>query len=608
MNSTPTIERPEAAASPDTYLNVAAYKFVRLENREILRQRLRSECEELGLKGTILLSPEGINLFLAGLPAAVERFLAQLRGRPEFSDLEVKLSHSAKIPFRRMLVRLKKEIIPCGLDEIQPEARTSPKLPARELKCWLDEGRPFKLLDVRNHYEIELGTFSQAEQLDLGHFREFRDAVDNLPQESKELPVVMFCTGGIRCEKAGPLMEQAGFREVYQLDGGILKYFEECGGAHYDGACFVFDGRVALDPQLKPTGNLLCFACQAVLTADDVASGKFLFGQYCPRCYQEPEQQRKIQFLQRQQQIRNLAESQPGSKPYDNFRKIYVPGRFAGARLIDFLSEFMPRISREQWLQYLDAGQLTSQAICKAHDIVREGQCLVHHMPNTVEPEVNPQIELLHEDPSLVVVHKPAPLPCHPSGRFNRNSLLSILNSAYPNEKLRIAHRLDANTTGVVLFCRKYQPARHVQPQFAENLVKKTYLARVQGHPTWDELICNAPIGPGKTGNFERSLSEDGQSAETQFRVLNRLPDDTALLEAIPRTGRTHQIRLHLQHLGHPISGDPTYAENSGPSRSQTLRLEDPPMCLHALRLELIHPDSGAPVTYQARQPHWARP
>ena len=138
-----------------------------------------------------------------------------------------------------------------GMDEIQPVENTSPKIEPEQLKQWLDEGREVVLLDVRNDYEVEVGTFVDAVPIGVDSFRTFPDAVDTLPAEMKEKPIVMFCTGGIRCEKAGPLMEGKGFGQIYQLNGGILKYFEDCGGEHYDGDCFVFDKRVAVDPELQ---------------------------------------------------------------------------------------------------------------------------------------------------------------------------------------------------------------------------------------------------------------------------------------------------------------------------------------------------------------------
>ena len=230
-------------------VNIAAYKFLPLTDLRTLRARLQTLCKDANLKGTILLSPEGINLFVAGAAHSIERLLAELRSWPGLEDLQPKLSETDHQPFRRMLVRLKKEIIAFGVEGIDPARRTSPKLSAKELKRWLDEGRPVTLLDTRNDYEVKLGTFRNAIPIGIDHFRDFPQGVARLSPELKKQPIVMFCTGGIRCEKAGPYMEREGFESVFQLDGGILKYFEEVGGAHYDGECFVFDQRVGLDPE-----------------------------------------------------------------------------------------------------------------------------------------------------------------------------------------------------------------------------------------------------------------------------------------------------------------------------------------------------------------------
>ncbi len=596
-------------------LNVAAYKFTKLDKLEESRSLLKDKCGELGLRGTILLSPEGINLFLAGEPANVRECLRCLREMPELADLEAKESFSEKVPFRRMLVRLKKEIIPCGMEQIRPGQETSPKLTARELKSWLDQDRPLRLLDVRNKYEVEMGTFQGAEQLGLGHFRDFAAALEQLPETAKEEPLVMFCTGGIRCEKAGPIMERAGFRQVYQLDGGILKYFEECGGEYWDGSCFVFDGRVALDSELKPTGNLLCFACQAVLTAEDVTSGKFMFGEYCPHCHVPPEQKKHRLFEDRQRTIRDIAASQPGSQPYTNHRDIHVAGKFDGMKMIDFLCAWQPAISASQWQGWMEQGEIRDRdgMACNADQTVRAGNSFVHVMPNTTEPEINPDIRLLHEDDSLVVVDKPAPLPGHPSGRFNRNTLQHILGQAFPHEKLRLAHRLDAATTGVVLLARKYRAARAVQQQFASQTVAKVYLARVHGHPKWNEIEIDHPISvaPVAAGG-ERAIDAQGQAARTECRVVKRFADRTSLLAVKPLTGRTNQIRLHLQHIGHSIVGDNLYPHVGKQSpaehrQSEIAQLAESsgPLCLHASSLSLVHPETGEQVSFKAPDPAW---
>ena len=267
-------------------VNIAAYKFAELENLPSLREELRTECRERELRGSILLSPEGINLFIAGESSAVEWLIARLRAIPGIEDLEPKFSESEEQPFNRMLVKIKSEIIAFGVEGINPSRYTSPRISPRELKTWLDEGRPVTLLDTRNNYEIKLGSFAGARTLRIDHFKQFPEAVKTLPQEMKEIPVVSFCTGGIRCEKAAPLLEREGFRSVFQLEGGILKYFEECGGAHYDGECFVFDKRVGVDPGLRETGSQLCFACQEPLKPEELLDTRYVHETSCPYCFE----------------------------------------------------------------------------------------------------------------------------------------------------------------------------------------------------------------------------------------------------------------------------------------------------------------------------------
>lgn len=235
-------------------LNIAAYRFVALGDLAQLRAALRMRCEQLGLKGTILIAAEGINLFLAGAAGNVEDFLDALRTDARFAPIGVKRSWSAAQPFRRLLVKIKREIVSMRRPEINPCELSAPRLAPQELKHWLDEGREIALLDTRNQFEVELGSFEHALTLGLKSFSEFPRATPALPQELKDRPVVTFCTGGIRCEKAAPWLISQGFREVYQLDGGILNYFEQCGGAHFRGECFVFDERVALDAGLRASG------------------------------------------------------------------------------------------------------------------------------------------------------------------------------------------------------------------------------------------------------------------------------------------------------------------------------------------------------------------
>ncbi len=232
-------------------VNVAGYRFVELDRLQDLRTELLDLCREQDLRGTILLSPEGINVFAAGLRQSVDALLSRLREIPGVADFEVKESFSRERPFRRMRIKIKREIIAFGVEGIAPARYTSRRISPRDLKRWLDEGRPVTLLDTRNNEEIRAGTFQNALTLGIDDFRSFPMAVGNLPEALKGQPIVTFCTGGIRCEKATPYLEREGFQDVYQLDGGILKYFEECGGAHFQGNCFVFDDRGAVDPVLR---------------------------------------------------------------------------------------------------------------------------------------------------------------------------------------------------------------------------------------------------------------------------------------------------------------------------------------------------------------------
>ncbi|MEO6004113.1 MAG: rhodanese-like domain-containing protein [Opitutus sp.] len=266
-------------------VNISVYRFTPLSDLVPLRDHLRKLTSASGLRGTILLSPEGINLFVAGNRLAVDSLLEVLYRVPGLEGLNPKESLSDEQPFNRMLVKIKKEIIAFGIAGIDPARRPTPKLAPRTLKQWLDEGRAVTLLDTRNDYEVRMGTFRGALPARIEHFREFPTAVGKLPEEMKQRPIVMFCTGGIRCEKAGPFMEQAGFTNVHQLDGGILKYFEDCGGAHYDGECFVFDRRVGVDPELKETNSVLCYNCQLPLTEAEQKHAHYVPDISCPHCF-----------------------------------------------------------------------------------------------------------------------------------------------------------------------------------------------------------------------------------------------------------------------------------------------------------------------------------
>jgi UPF0176 protein len=250
-------------------VNIAAYKFVGIPEPAQWQPVIKERCDQLHLKGTVLLATEGINLFLAGKREKIEVFLQFLQNDPifggRFAVLDIKESFSSNQPFKKMVVRIANEIITMRHPMIRPEDSRAPHVDAATLRKWLDqghddEGRELVLLDTRNDFEVEMGTFENALNLNIEKFSDFPDAIaSTMKVESslKQKTIVSFCTGGIRCEKAALYLQEKGHPKVFQLDGGILRYFEDVGGAHWHGECFVFDERVSLDPGLKESGKTL---------------------------------------------------------------------------------------------------------------------------------------------------------------------------------------------------------------------------------------------------------------------------------------------------------------------------------------------------------------
>jgi RluA family pseudouridine synthase len=465
------------------------------------------------------------------------------------------------------------------------------------------------LLDTRNDYEVKLGTFKNARAIGVNHFREFPDAVRKLPPELKEQPIVMFCTGGIRCEKAGPFMEREGFKNIFQLDGGILKYFEQCGGAHYEGECFVFDQRVGLDPSLQETESTQCFRCLTPLTEAEQKDARYVSGQSCPFCFKTPAEQMALNIAQRHEAIARAVTPLPGSMPHDNFKPVNVPEDCDGKTLLQTLCRIVAHVPVSYWEGECARGLLVNlkREIISAAQIVRAGERYLHKFPDVTEPDVNGRVEILHEDEALIVLNKPAPLPMHAGGRFYRNTLQHILNEVYHPQKPRPAHRLDANTTGVLLVTRSRHFAGKLQPQFANGQIEKIYLVRVPGEPSENNFNCDAPIS-GQAGEIgSRTVDfENGLEARTEFRVRRKNSDGgTTLLEARPLTGRTNQIRIHLWHLGFPVCGDTVYLAGKKMGNTQTLSVDDPPLCLHAWKIKFTHPLTGRRMEFTAPLPAW---
>ena len=240
------------------FLNLSAYAFVPLDRLAERRAALQQRAAECGIKGTVLLAEEGVNFFVAGAEADVRRWLAELRSEPKLDAIDVKESWSDALPLRHLRVKIKREIIRMNRPQVQPAAGRAPAIDAATLGRWLDaghddDGRTLALLDTRNGFEVDAGAFDGAVDWRLEKFSDFPAALEAHRGELEGRAVVTYCTGGIRCEKAALALRAAGLPNVWQLDGGVLRYFERMPGApHWHGRCFVFDGRVSLAPDLTP--------------------------------------------------------------------------------------------------------------------------------------------------------------------------------------------------------------------------------------------------------------------------------------------------------------------------------------------------------------------
>ncbi|MCF7674905.1 MAG: RluA family pseudouridine synthase [Akkermansiaceae bacterium] len=310
-----------------------------------------------------------------------------------------------------------------------------------------------------------------------------------------------------------------------------------------------------------------------------------------------------------QQRIDRAATPLPGGEPYENLRPVPIPASHHLRPLVEVLIERFPQVSPAEWVARCAAGRFIGRAgrVFAAADRLAAGERVMQRFPDFLEPPVSVDIRMVYEDEAILVIDKPAPLPMHPSGRFNRNTLQHILQLALAPAAPLALHRLDANTTGLVVFAQNRRCCRHLQQQFLAGAVEKHYRVRVAGQPEEERFTITAPISskPGVTGTH-RVDEAAGRAALTEFRVLRRLPDGTALLEARLATGRTNQIRVHLWQAGHPVCGDPAYLPGGGIGGVQTLSLAAPPLQLHARRLGFRHPDDNRPLEFvSGRQPEW---
>lgn len=286
----------------------ALYKFVHLADYRDMRAPLLKFCCAKQLKGTLLLAEEGINGTVSGSRKGINALLDYLKADPRLADLEHKESFHSVLPFYRMKVKLKKEIVTMGVPAIRPEQKTGTRVGPDEWNTLIQDP-DVVVIDTRNQYEYEVGTFENAISPETETFREFPEYVRQNLDPEKNKKIAMFCTGGIRCEKASAFMLDEGFEEVYQLSGGILKYLEDVPPDKnlWNGECFVFDGRVAVNEKLEPGDYVQCFACRRPLSPDELSSEKYQQGVSCLHCYDDLTEERKSRLAERQRQV-ELAE------------------------------------------------------------------------------------------------------------------------------------------------------------------------------------------------------------------------------------------------------------------------------------------------------------
>ncbi|HEY9092949.1 rhodanese-related sulfurtransferase [Parasphingorhabdus sp.] len=295
--------------SESTYKVAALYHFAVLDDPAALKPEIQAACDRNGIKGTILLASEGINGTIAGTPAGIDAVIRYLKELPPFAGLEVKYSAASEMPFLRMKVRLKKEIVTMGVNGIDAARAKGDYVDPQEWNDMIADPDTI-VIDTRNAYEVAIGSFEGAINPDTETFREFPAWFDDFARQLKEKAekqprIAMFCTGGIRCEKATAYVKAQGFDDVYHLKGGILKYLENVPeeNSSWNGDCFLFDQRVAVGHGLKESDYDQCHACRMPLNAEERASDKYVPGEACPHCYDTRTDEQRQRYRERQRQV-----------------------------------------------------------------------------------------------------------------------------------------------------------------------------------------------------------------------------------------------------------------------------------------------------------------
>jgi UPF0176 protein len=287
-------------------LVAALYKFVEIDDLLSLQSNLYEICEKNNIMGTILIANEGINGTISGKNNEINQTISLLKSDKRFANIEIKYSSTNKQPFHRMKVRLKKEIVTIGLPEINPNKKVGTYVKPEDWNDLISDPNVI-VIDTRNKYETKIGSFQNALDPETSSFREFPDWVKKFKssKENANKKIAMFCTGGIRCEKASSLMKEEGFENVYHLQGGILKYLETIDKENslWNGECFVFDQRVCLTDELEVGSYKMCFACRMPITEEEMQNEKYIEGISCIYCYDKTTKEKKERFGSRQRQI-----------------------------------------------------------------------------------------------------------------------------------------------------------------------------------------------------------------------------------------------------------------------------------------------------------------
>ncbi|MGX5173170.1 oxygen-dependent tRNA uridine(34) hydroxylase TrhO [Aliikangiella sp. IMCC44653] len=286
------------------YVVCAMYKFTALKNFELIQKPLLKQMQSSGVNGTLLLAHEGINGTVAGTKESIENLLEWLAQYPELQSIECKFSFSESMPFKRTKVKLKKEIVTMGVENIDPNRVVGTYVEPQDWDELINDPEVL-LIDTRNDYEVAVGTFNNAINPKTETFRDFPEYVQQHLDPKKHKKVAMFCTGGIRCEKSTALLKQEGFDEVFHLKGGILKYLEDVPKekSSWKGECFVFDDRVTVDHDLQPGSYAQCNACRLPITQQDMQSEQYVQGVSCPHCFDKTTPEQKQRYLEREKQI-----------------------------------------------------------------------------------------------------------------------------------------------------------------------------------------------------------------------------------------------------------------------------------------------------------------